>query len=343
MGFLGDDAEESLEFFNAMKASWGVICKHEAGKVLAHIMKCIDICLTVQGTMRFFENSTHQYEGSIIYGGFFTLQLGTALYEPVESSELKPLVDKASAHGIALEFIFSKLNYADATARATAMDAMTSIREVAVEIRTHAWNPTYEIEMIKKAHFLSFRGDKDYLYPNSHNITEVLKAIADDSVIESRFPLHPEAITSVNRTYRLLSAFGIEVPTFMVPGGKKMSLDGNFTVSGRNEAGNPTQVDVHKVAVSFTDLKRAFTDFERVKKEKSIQNPFGNKGLQNSAAFTGSGMISRFEKDHAADILAALRSAVGATLIQKTGGKRKIDDVDEFERKMAKKSKSFSV
>jgi hypothetical protein len=216
---------------------------------------------------------------------------------------------------------------------------------VAVEIRTHPFSIGEERGIIEKAYFLSFHNDLEFFYPNSHNIAKVLKAIADDSLIETNFPLHPEAITSADRTYRLLSAFGMDVPTFIVPGGKKMSLEGNFTVPDRDAKGDATVKDVHKIAVAFTDLKQAFIDFNTVKASKEIQNPFGNKGLSNSNAYTNTGLLSRFEKDHAQDILVALREAVGAkppTAGTAAGKRARETDNNAMDRK-AKKSKLFDV
>jgi len=339
MGFLGTSMEDALDMLETLKSSWGNICRTEEGFELAHQIRMIEIALQTQSHFVFKKNHSNQYEGSVLLGGMFTLKVNGSVYEPESADLLKDRLIQSSSHESSLDFILSKLVYTAPETAASVRLLIHNIKDLSFIIRSRSYNSTFESEFVAKAYQLNFRGDGNYLSPTSHNITTVLNAMSDPSVSEAPFPLHPEAITSQDRDYRLLSAFGISVPDFLVPAGKKMSLEGNFVVKEDGPKGKMTR-DVHKVAVIMKDIKAAYQDLLQVKKDRAIQNPFGNK-LGTASSYNSSGLVTRFEGDHARDVITALRKFTGAK--EATVNPKRFRDEDDEDDKRAKKSKLFDV
>jgi hypothetical protein len=323
----------------SLKSSWGNICRTDAGFELAHMLRIIEISLQAQSFCKFTKNHSNQYSGAIILGGMFSLKVNGSVYTPEIAATVVQHMKDSSAHESSLDFILSKLVYGTNENAATVKPLINSLRDLSFIVRSRPYNGTFESEMIKKAYHISFRQDGNYLSPTSHNITTILNAMSDPNIAESTFPIHPEAIFSQDRDYRLLSAFGITVPDFMVPAGKKMSLEGNFTVKEDGPGGKMTR-DVHKVAVIMKDLKSAYQDLLLVKKDKAIMNPFGNK-LGSASSYNSSGLVTRFEGDHARDVLASLRRYTGAK--ENVQNPKRLRDEDEEDRQRAKKGKLFDV
>jgi hypothetical protein len=339
MGFLGSSQEDALDMLETLKASWGNICRTEEGFELAHMLRVVEIALQCQSHLVFKKNHSNQYEGAVLLGGMFTLKVNGSVYVPESPDLLKDRLIASSSHESSLDFILSKLVYTAPESAATVKPLIRNIKDLSFVIRSKSYNTTFESEFIAKAYQLSFRGDGNYLSATSHNITTILNAMADPNISESTFPLHPEAITSQDRDFRLLSAFGISVPDFLVPAGKKMSLEGNFTVKEDGPQGKQTR-DVHKLAVIMKDIKTAYQDLLTVKKERAVQNPFGNK-LGSAASYNSSGLITRFEGDHARDVITALRKFTGAK--EATQNPKRSRDADDEDDKRAKRSKLFDV
>jgi hypothetical protein len=339
MGFLGSSREEALDMLESLKASWGNICRTDAGFEMAHMLRVIEISLQAQSFCEFTKNHSNQYSGAIILGGMFSIKVNGSVFVPEPSATVVQHMKDASAHESSIDFILGKLVYSGTDTAATVKPIIRSLRDLSFAVRSRAYSALYEAEMIKKAYHISFRGDGNYLSPTSHNLTTILTAMADPNISETTFPIHPEAIFSQDRDYRLLSAFGITVPDFLVPGGKTMSLEGNFTVREDGPAGKQTR-DVHKVAVVMKDLKSAYSDLLSVKKDKAIMNPFGNK-LGSAASYNSSGLVTRFEGDHARDVLAALRRFTGAK--ENVANPKRLRDEDEEDSKRSKKSKLYEV
>jgi hypothetical protein len=194
--------------------------------------------------------------------------------------------------------------------------------------------------MIKKANLLAFPNSQgEFLNATAHNIANVFSAIGDQAIPESNFPLHPDAITSSDRTERLLSAFGVEIPCFRVPGGKSMSLEGKFSVRDRGSDGKPEDRDIHTIGAVLLPLDRAFANFKEMKDTKKVLNPFGSKLAGQASA---NSRVKKWERDSGDSVIVALRKAVGASAnVPNKGGNKRTADDDDIDNRGGKRAAAF--
>jgi len=331
MGTLGATAAQATSTFLDLKSAWGNICKTPWGDVLAHKFRSVEFALMTQTSLRLLKSNS-VYRGCILVGGAYTLHYNDTAYRPCSRSEILLAVRNASPHTASLEYIFSKITYSTQTERDNARNACQSVGDVNRQIRTHGIVEAERSEIRRRAYHLNFPGDGQFLTPSAYNISKIFTAIGDPSSV-AIYPLHPEAIDSITREERLLSAFGSGVPTFLVANGKKMSLEGNFFVRERDTSGhNLVNRDVHKIACTLAPLRVAYQDFLKMKDMKAVLNPFGAQ-IGNSNA--NKAITRAFEKESAADIIAALRKAVGASTVMKDNElkRRAAEDIDDRDSK----------
>jgi hypothetical protein len=340
LGCLGVSSDLARMEFDEVKSSWGNLAKTKWGDELAHMYRGIEIALDAQATLRVVRTNQNVYRGLILYGGMFELHSQGKVYIPVPRDELIQELVMSNPHASALNFIYDCIIYPDVAGRNAAKAAATSIRDINLQIITQGYAVSRREEVLKRAHLLTFpTAQGNFLIPTAFNIGNVFTAIGDPSISELAFPLHPDAITSGNRTERLLSSFGVDIPVFMVPGGKKMSLEGKFSVRERNTKGEPEDRDIHTVGAILLPLKDAYPAFTKMKEGKHILNPFG---ARLSTQASSSSRIKKYEKESGDTVISALRKAVGASA---TGGssnsKKRAADDDEIDDRGGKRASGF--
>lgn len=316
-GLLGSDSQDAEDTFQDIKSAWGNILETEWGNVVTHLYQCIDLALTAQSTVRIISDSnTGMYGGCVILGGRYDLFLESATITPVPHADLTLAFPHASPHSHALTRIFGFMMYPDQATRDAAQLLVTNIRDIHLQLMSHPVAKSSEAEVTNLAHMLRFAGQPEYLNSNAHNIARILRAIADPTTNISQIPLHPLAIFEHERKYQLLSAFGAHAPSFRVPGGKQMSLEGSFSVTERNTSGGRIARDVKKIGCILVPFEKAKTDYDQVVSTKSILNPFGNQLGNRMSAQT---ILRTYEGPSAQDIITALRSVAGISVTTNAG------------------------
>jgi len=327
LGCLGATGPQAADSFENLKSAWGNICKTPWGDELAHMYRGIEIALEAQATLRVVKTSQNLYRGLILYGGMFALHARGEIFRPVPRADLLIEMENSNPHVAALKFIYGAIYFPDEPGRVQARESATSLRDVNLILVSQGYQSNFEQEIRKKAHALTFPG-APYLSATAHNISLVFSAIADTTIPESNFPLHPDAITSKERTERLLSAFGSEVPVFRVPAGKTMSLEGKFAVKERGPSGASEEREIHAIGGILLPLARAYPAFKEMKDAKAVLNPFGSR---LAAQASSSSRIKRWEKESGDLVVAALRLAVGASALVPNGKTKRSRDEDDDE------------
>jgi hypothetical protein len=342
LGTLGINHALAKAEFDEIRSAWGNLCKTVWGDELAHMYRGIEVALDTQTTMRVVQTTEHVYRGIILYGGCYRLYMRDTIFIPVNKNELLAELVNSNPHTASLKFIYDSIYYPDESGRQSAMKAARTLRDVNLQIIMQGAIPQRLDEIRRKAHMLTFPGSQgEFLSATAHNITSVFGAIADSSISETGFPLHPDAITSQDRTERLLSAFGSEVPTFRVPGGKKMSLDGRFAITERGADGRPESRDLHTIGAILLPLRSAYPAFKTMKDEKAVLNPFGAK-LAIQASSTS--RIKKWEKESGDAIIVALRGAVGASANATSGkGKKRVAEDNSIDDRGTKRASAFDL
>jgi len=332
MGCLGVNNDLAKAEFDEIRSSWGNLCKTPWGDELAHMFRGIEIALEAQATLRVVKTSLNVYRGLILYGGMYQLHAFDSVYIPVPRDELIKELQTSNPHVAALTFIYDSIIYPDQAGREQARRAATSLRDINLQIQSQGILISRRAEIVQKAQLLSFPAKAgEFLPSTAHNIDRVFSAIANPSISEADFPLHPDAIASMDRTERLLSAFGVEVPVFRIKGGKGMSLEGKFSVRERDAEGKPSDKDIHTIGAILQPLGPAYQAFKEMKDLKQVLNPFGSKLAVQASS---SSRIKKWEKESGDLVISALRKAVGASanVPNRNDKKRKLDDEDLDDR-----------
>jgi len=209
------------------------------------------------------------------------------------------------------------------------MDNCSSLHHLRVILGSKGTAEGGREEIKRLVPLLSFKGQQAPLPATGFNISQILDAIANESIEEQQFPIHPTMVLERERKHRLWSAFGAIAPSFIVAGGKKMDLGKPFDVSERDRKGERSTKTVRKVGFVLKPLGEAIKDLNTVLNEHTIHNPHGSSLMQRSSSQS---LIRTLENDQCDLVIASLRRAAKVTVSDESGagkGKRKEDHFEE--------------
>lgn len=324
IGLLGEDADEAQEVFSEIKGSWGNLCRTEMGFELAHLFWSMAFAIESRSQILAIVPSSRVYTGCIVIGEGYKVDIRNRLLEPCTRSDLVNAYSQLSPHDSSLAKIYWLLTFSADEARIQARDACNSFQQLRSDIANHPFRMDKEAEIEKLAMQLAFPGGEP-LSPTPYNVAVILGAIADETKSEDQFPLYPRCVTENDRTVRLLSAFGMYAPSFLVPGGKQMMLDKPFEVSvgGKRGGGDDSRKIVTKIGYIMKPLDQAVADLAKVKEIKAVHNPHGSNIMGRTSA---NSLIRSAETDNASSIIFALRMYTGTSVSDVVAGKKRARD-----------------
>jgi len=203
-----------------LRSAWGTIHSTSLGNELSHLAKCIDLALQAQAVVYPVYSGT-VYEGSVISGAGFTMfGYSEKVYEPISYSKLQDHVVSNSAHSKAVAEIINAVDNEEPFK----MDGCSSIRQLSNLLKEEDLDETARAKVVKAAHHLSY--PNKYWSTSTHYVHTMLTYILDDKVaIPDDVPMHPNYIFYDSRVKEVMSAFGYEAPSFMIPNGRQIGLD----------------------------------------------------------------------------------------------------------------------
>jgi len=247
---------------NDLRSSWGILKETTMGKETSHIFKCIDIALRSQATVFPVFTSTQRYEGCVMWGAGYTLNVGTELYTPVNYNELLKQVKDNSMHSKALSDIKQALA-GETLEIQESLDTCMNIRELASIVQGCKLDVISQKEIVSAANRLCYENRywscQTGFVKEAFNLYDLLD---EGETIPKDVPMHPSMLFSTDKDEMVLSAFGYQAPTFLIPNGRLIKLD-----SRMRDEDIPSSFYMRPI-----ELSKAVSDMKYVREQKSITN-----------------------------------------------------------------------
>jgi hypothetical protein len=320
---LGDTTEDIVEGFNDFRQGWGNIRRTRTGVMMSVLAVAIQIAIRAQAqAIPLFLQG--RFSGVIISGGGFTVNLERVVYRPVSYANLKAEIPKVDTHAVSLRRI-RQLQATDVAK--TAIDNVTTMGELrAVLLSTWTIESTHKEEILKAARGLNF-GEKHWGI-NVNTLANAFSFIINTTQSLDLLPIHYSQIFETERARVVWSCFGGMAPTFRIPGGRALSLEGSMTtmIRGRDGKKQPS-AEISKVACRNVVLEVALRDLDMTIERKEILNPFATPNQRVSQM----NQDRFFSSDDGKAVIAGLRSICKVSAQDLSNRKRKASEVGEDE------------
>jgi hypothetical protein len=310
---LANDRDTALGVLENIKTGWGVIRKTEYGYEMAHIFSAIQLAIDTGALVKLIYGV--RYAGFVLSGEQFSLYHRGSILDPVSYVDLQGAFDDAVPSTTALNKILELINLdaADLVKYKTS-DRPTTIHQLKSLILSKGYNVNNEQGIRSAALHLSFPA-QPYLVINAHNIARIFNAMVETPTQDHMYPLHPLYLLSSNRNHRLLSAFGEHGPTFLIPTGRHMDLDGTF--SYKDKKGAKTSHTVTKMHCQIVPIGKATQDLDTMLKEKKVYSPIGTPLMRQISTLS---VYREFSDNAGTEVLSAIRRAAGVAPSNTTMG-----------------------
>jgi hypothetical protein len=268
---LGSNLVSANRSLLQLKSAWGLIKDTELGHEVSHLYKCIHIALKCQAAVYpVYTNSV--YEGCVVWGSGYAICIEESVYKPIAYDRLQTLVQDTSMHSKALHEIRELLTI-DMQDR---IDSCKTIRELSHIVQGAELDAIAREKVIGAAHRLCF--PNKYWSSKQRYVKMALDMILrwdTPEAIDDDVPMHPSMLFSQKMLEVVLSAFGHQAPSFMIPNGRLLNLE---------EGSEPPM----HLLVRMVGLKEAVLDMEYVLENAAITNNNSNLSAKHKdSAFNG--------------------------------------------------------
>lgn len=297
---LGTTETDIRNTFDDIRSVSGVIADSSLGKEWAHMLKVIDIGLSVQGRI-FPIFSSDRYTGCVVSGFGFSIKLYKDLFYPVPFDQLRKKVMESSPFKSIMHQISTLVPDADNETEEyeLGIDDVDTIIKLRRFVSERAINEKERDDIRRLAMKLRF--------PHAHwaiNPKQLADALSIATSVNEDFsddlPLHPSMLFEKDWFSCIWSCFGSLAPSCVFIGGPLVDLSSSTAASG-------------SIAWRQTALLDAIREMQTVIRDKKFAKGQGNR---RSGAFKD----RLYHSDQAKVIWAALRNAAGVEL---TGKDRK--------------------
>lgn len=320
---LGDTTEDIVEGFNDFRQGWGNIRRTRTGVMMSVLAVAIQVAIRAQAqAVPLFLQG--RFSGVVISGGGFTINLERVVYRPVSYANLKSEIPKVDTHAVSLRRI-RQLQATDAAK--AAVDGVTTMGQLrAVLLSTWTIESTNKDEILKAAKGLNF-GEKHWGI-NVNTLTNAFSLIVNTTQSLDLLPIHYTQIYETERSRVVWSCFGGMAPTFRIPGGRALSLEGPMVTMMRGRDGKKQpSAEISKVACRNVVLEVALRDLDMMMERKEILNPFATPNQRVSQM----NQDRFFTSDDGKAVIAGLRSICKVSAQDLSNRKRKASEIGEDE------------
>lgn len=324
---LGDTTEDIVERFNEFRQGWGNIKRSRTGVMMSVLAVSIDIAIRAQAqAVPVFLQG--RFAGIIISGGAFTVNLERICYRPVSYASLVAEIPKVDTHATSVARIIRLQGTEAVKTEVQAATSMSALRTIL--LRSWTIESTHKEEVLKAAKGLNY-GEKHWNI-NVNTLSSAFSLIVNTATNLTDIPIHYSCLFETERAKVVWSCFGGMAPTFRIPGGRALSLEGQMVaqIRGRDGKKQPTS-EITKVACRNVILEVALRDLEMMMDKKEILNPFATPNQRVSQM----NQDRFFSGDDGKTVIAGLRSICKISASDLSKGKRKASEVldDEPGRK----------
>jgi len=312
---LGLTQQEIHDQYASIQRAWGNVEKTEAGNVLAHIIKVMEIA--IEGQARAIPLFTEgSYRGTIISGTGWSASWDEDIVIAKPFTTLIDAVRKGNPHNGALNAILAASGnneqwIMEAKTRITSMNSLRGVLKLAwtnAHVRTVATT---------QGPRLSF-GERPWPI-NVDTLIRAMSLIRDAGTnrdfldrIED-LPIHHSMLMEDDNISIIWSCFGGMAPSFKIPHGRLQKLDSSMSVEVPGKRGEEKKtVTVSRVGVRNVLLPQAIADLKWTINEKTIQNPFGQGQMRASQQHQD----RFFDGTQGKQIIARLREIAGVVNTQ---------------------------
>lgn len=260
---LGSNMDSAKDLSSGIRSAWGIVSATTEGDILAHICKTAQISLEAQAKP-YVITSGNVYVGTAILGTKFHLTIGNKTFSPLENSEFADLIRDVDAHTASLRRILEMCGHTES------VRSMRHLRDVVLIAKLSSLEVDQITDLAAK---LSFT--QPYWSFNYVNIIAAISLLLDSSKkIDVDIPMHPNFLFTKDRTEEVLSAFGINAPSFNFPSATKyMILEKPFS-------------DLKSINMRWVPISDAVADFKRSITEGYITQPKSAPTSSNAAVRT---------------------------------------------------------
>jgi len=302
---LGPNFNEQTKVFDALKSSWGVIYKTDAGDILSHLGYMISLAITAQArAYPLFENQV--YSGCFLSGFAFTLRAGSVCHRPISYTAIQEEMGSVKFQSSVLSIIAA---FVSGDVDKKKVEDATSMRALSNVLKAVELTEDNKDSIKKEAIFLNF--PVKYWALNSTTIGRAISLISDaGKAISDDVPLHPLFLFDSDRIATVLSAFGYSAPSFMIPSCPSVALKGTSApktfVYRTVEIG--TAISDWKVVLKSKAITNNPSNLSKIHKDRSLNG--GEKvdiwsklcGMVNAQATTNVDVMANLEKELASDV-----------------------------------------
>jgi len=274
MGALGQNAADTKNTYDRIRADNGVLMGTKEGRELAHIYKCVDIGLQCQARI-FPIVSEEQYIGCALLGAGFNIHAYGNSWSPVSNDDLVRRITEAGSHAVSLSNIAELAGGDDTTESYKDVMKAKSMMELRDALATATTSADERNRIVALARSLFF-GNKS-LNVSTVNIAECFRLIANpEEELATDFPIHYSMLFETDRVSLVWSAFGSLAPSCHFPGGPNVDL-----TSSKNTPKH--------ICFRLIPLKDATIDIHKILSDKKFCSSSNNRrsGPYKDRVYTG--------------------------------------------------------
>jgi hypothetical protein len=336
-GCLGDDNVEAADGLRLLKSSFGILGKTDQGKALAHLFKCIDIAVEGQLSIRIFSDETIGYKGCALLGYGTHLEVERRVISWAPRDTLRNSIARADYHTRAISTISGclGLNALDTVTLASC----TTFSRMKALLGLHPTTSAQRQTILQAASHL--RLPQQHWRVNVESFQRLFHYLNISDPLPDDLPIHPSKLFEEKRLDILLSCFGDFAPSFKVPGGREMNLEtAQSKLQTMREGQKVVEIkNVTRIGCRSMPLDVAISDWEWVRENQKIYNPFAQPKVKSSAEY----FTRFFEGQNMQVILEGLRKYCNVMIAVGAGpsGKRKATEATEDAGSSKKKRRGF--